>query len=108
MHAKPISKMQMITYIQTHTLLMYKQTIVDVKQKCKAVKERKQICVVASCHAWVASQEAHLFNVVCPTLMRDRTLIWYESASLKICKDRANQEALSSWQKIFHRVSYVY
>ena len=44
------------TYVQSNT------------SKCKAVKERKQICVVASCHAWVASQEAHLFNVVCPTL----------------------------------------
>ena len=34
-------KMHMMTYIQTQTLLMYRQTIVDVK-KCKAVKERKQ------------------------------------------------------------------
>ena len=63
----PMSTMQMMTYIQTQTLLMYRQTIVNVKQKCKAVKERKQICGVASCHAWIASQEAHLFNVVCPT-----------------------------------------
>ena len=63
----PISTMQMTTYIQTQTLLMYRQTIENLKQKFKAVKERKQICGVASCHAWVASQEAHLFNVVCPT-----------------------------------------
>ena len=63
----PMSTMYMMTYIQTQTLLMYRQTIENVKQKCKAVKERKQICGVASCHAWVASQEAHLFNVVCPT-----------------------------------------
>ena len=48
------------TYVQT--------TIENLKQKFKAVKERKQICGVASCHAWVASQEVHLFNVVCPTL----------------------------------------
>ena len=61
----PISTMQMTTYIQTQTLLMYRQTIENVKQKFKAVKERKQICDVASCHAWVASQEAHLFNVIC-------------------------------------------
>ena len=64
----PISTMQMTTYIQTQTLLMYRPTIENLKQKFKAVKERKQICGVASCHAWVASQEAHLFNVVCPTL----------------------------------------
>ena len=61
----PKSTMQMMTYIQTQTLFMYRQTIENVKQKFKAVKERKQICGVASCHAWVASQEAHLFNVVC-------------------------------------------
>ena len=63
----PKSTMQM-TYLQTQTLIMYRPTIENVKQKFKAVKERKQICDVASCHAWVASQEAHLFNVVCPTL----------------------------------------
>ena len=62
----PKSTMQM-TYLQTQTLIMYRPTIENVKQKFKAVKERKQICDVASCHAWVASQEAHLFNVVCPT-----------------------------------------
>ena len=42
MHARPMSKIQMMTYIQTHTLPMYRQTIVNVKQKCKAVRERKK------------------------------------------------------------------
>ena len=46
MHARPMSKMQMMTYIQTHTLPMYKQTTVNVKQKCKAVRERKNKSVL--------------------------------------------------------------
>ena len=46
MHARPMSKMQRMTYIQTHTLPMYRQTTVNVKQKCKTVRERKNKSVL--------------------------------------------------------------